>query len=70
MKNESADITLELQASLDGGIKEDLEKVNEEIEKIGDTSQDNFGKASDSVDKFGKNSNVANEKVKKSVLMC
>ena len=65
MKNESADITLELQASLDGGIKEDLEKVNEEIEKIGDTSQDNFGKASDSVDKFGKNSNVANEKVKK-----
>ena len=65
MKNESADITLELQASLDGGIKEDLEKVNEEMEKIGDTSQDNFGKASDSVDKFGKNSNVANEKVKK-----
>lgn len=65
MKNESADITLELQASLDGDIKEDLEKVNEEIEKIGDTSQDNFGKASDSVDKFGKNSNVANEKVKK-----
>ena len=65
MKNESADITLELQASLDGGIKQDLEKVNEEIEKIGDTSQDNFGKASDSVDKFGKNSNVANEKVKK-----
>ena len=65
MKNESADITLELQASLDGDIKEDLEKVNEEIEKIGDTSQDNFGKASNSVDKFGKNSNVANEKVKK-----
>ena len=65
MKDESADITLELQASLDGNIKEDLEKVNEEIEKIGDTSQDNFGKASDSVDKFGKNSNVANEKVKK-----
>jgi TP901 family phage tail tape measure protein len=65
MKNESADITLELQASLDGDIKEDLEKVNEEVEKIGDTSQDNFGKASDSVDKFGKNSNVANEKVKK-----
>ena len=47
MKDESADITLELQASLDGNIKEDLEKVNEEIEKIGDTSQDNFGKASD-----------------------
>lgn len=65
MKDESADITLELQASLDGNIKEDLEKVNEEIEKIGDTSQDNFGKASDSVDKFGKNSNEANEKVKK-----
>ena len=65
MKNESADITLELQASLDGNIKEDLEKVNEEMEKIGDTSQDNFGKASDSVDKFGKNSNEANEKVKK-----
>ena len=65
MKNESADITLELQASLDGGIKEDLEKVNEEIEKIGDTSQNNFGKASNSVDKFGKNSNIANEKVKK-----
>ncbi len=64
MKNESADITLELQASLDGNIKEDLEKVNEEIEKIGTTSQDNFGKASDSVGKFGKNSNDANEKVK------
>lgn len=64
MKNESADITLELQASLDGNIKEDLEKVNEEIEKIGITSQDNFGKASDSVGKFGKNSNDANEKVK------
>jgi len=65
MKNESADITLELQASLDGDIKEDLEKVNEEIEKIGDTSQDNFGKASDSVGKFGKNSNEANKEIKK-----
>lgn len=65
MKDESADITLELQASLDGNIKEDLEKVNEEMEKIGDTSQDNFGKASDSVDKFGKNSNEANKEIKK-----
>lgn len=59
MKNESADISLEIQANLDGDIKEDLDEINEGLEEISKSSGTSFEKASNATDTFNKKTDAS-----------